>query len=271
MTVCKNVFPIMEYSEQKCSIVMPKKTGVKYNKVCVMPFFSECIENFIKNNDSSVVDNYHSEMKDFPIYDVRYKNKLITMVQAPVGAAFAANMLDFIYTHGVEVVLVCGSCGVLDNIASGKVLLPIKALRDEGVSYKYIPPARYVNIDKKILELFKQTLGDNNISFEKVITWTNEALYRETREMVQHRKTEGCQVVEMECSAMAAVAKAKNKLFGQLLYSGDILCENGGYDRRDFFGDFTAREILFYLTMEAAWRCNLDEMTYSRIIDDLDR
>ena len=40
---------------------------------------------------------------------------------------------------------------------------------------------------------------------EEVMTWTTDGFYRETAEKVAYRKEEGCAVVEMECSALAAV------------------------------------------------------------------
>ena len=39
------------------------------------------------------------------------------------------------------------------------------------------------------------------------MTWTTDGFYRETAEKVAYRKEEGCAVVEMECSALAAVAR----------------------------------------------------------------
>lgn len=63
--------------------------------------------------------------------------------------------------------------------------------------------------------------------------------------MVEYRVQQECKVVEMECATMAAVAKFRNKIFGQLLYSGDILVDPAGYDDRNWFANLSAREIIF--------------------------
>ena len=96
----------------------------------------------------------------------------------------------------------------------------------------------------KVLERFE-------VPYLKGATWSTDGFYRETKEMVAYRRAEGCLVVEMECATMAAIAQYRGKLFGQLLYSGDILVGNEVYDDRDWFNNFSAREKLFNLALEA--------------------
>ena len=54
----------------------------------------------------------------------------------------------------------------------------------------------------------------------------------------------------MECASLAAVAQFRGKLFGQLLYSGDILCDTDNYDDRDWYNNKSARTLLFELALE---------------------
>jgi hypothetical protein len=74
--------------------------------------------------------------------------------------------------------------------------------------------------------------------------------------MVNYRKEEGCSVVEMECATIAAISEFRNILFGQLLYSGDILIGNKVYDERNWYNNLSAREKLFYLTLESLYELN---------------
>ena len=50
--------------------------------------------------------------------------------------------------------------------------------------------------------------------------------------MVQYRREEGCKVVEMECSALAACARFRKILFGQILFTADTLADAENYDAR---------------------------------------
>ncbi len=134
------------------------------------------------------------------------------------------------------------------------MIIPVRALRDEGASYKYLPPSRYVELDKRPVEVFRQVLKEKGIPYVECTTWSTDGFYRETKDMVEHRISQGCQAVEMECSTMAAVARFRGKLFGQLLYSGDILVGNEEYDDRNWFGNLSARERIFWITLEALVR-----------------
>ena len=52
-------------------------------------------------------------------------------------------------------------------------------------------------------------------------TWTTDAMYRETPEMIAQRRQEGCVTVEMEAAAFFAVSKFYDIPLAQLLYAGD--------------------------------------------------
>ena len=106
-------------------------------------------------------------------------------------------------------------------------------------------------MDPAPIEAGKRALSARGVPYVTCTAWTTDAFYRETPELVEYRKSEGCGVVEMECATMAAVARFRQKLFGQLLYSGDILADTSNYDGRDFLQNFTARERLFYLALDA--------------------
>lgn len=83
----------------------------------------------------------------------------------------------------------------------------------------------------------------------------NRRILLGSKDMVAHRIRQGCQVVEMECTAMAAIARFRKKQFGQLLYSGDILVGTEEYDDRGWYANLTARERIFQITLESLIRC----------------
>ena len=115
--------------------------------------------------------------------------------------------------------------------------MPTKALRDEGTSYHYLPPSRFVNINKKALKVIEKNLMSHNLKYEEVITWSTDGFYRETKDMVEYRINEGCKVVEMECSALAAVAEFRGAVWGEILFTADSLANVEKYDPRGFGGD----------------------------------
>jgi uridine phosphorylase len=192
-------------------------------------------------------------MRHFPVYEFEFASVKMCAVQAVVGSASIAMMTDFLIGYGVKKIITCGGCGVLDNIPPGDVLIPVSALRDEGASYHYLPPSREIELDADMISVLKFTLAESGVPFTTCKTWTTDAFYRETPEMVKYRKGEGCNVVEMECAAIAAVARFRGAKFAQLLYSGDILFDLENYDEREWSSN-SAREKLFLLSLSAASR-----------------
>ena len=185
---------------------------------------------------------------------MKYNETEICAIQAVVGSGSIAMMTEWLYGNGVEVLLCCGCCGVLADIPAGDVIIPVRALRDEGASYKYLPPSRYIETDKEPVRKFEQVLEEHKIPFIECTTWSTDGFYRETRDMVEHRIKQGCQAVEMECATMAAIARFRGKVFGQLLYSGDILVGTEEYDDRNWNANLSARERIFQITLETLIR-----------------
>lgn len=249
--IIKNDSPILEYSTEKSAIINPDINKGSAPRLCLVTFFEEVLNEFVKQYNGVIIATYESEMKKFPVYKLTYKSMEICVVQAVVASGSIAMMTEFLYGIGVEVLVCCGCCGVLDDIPAGDIIIPVRALRDEGASYKYLPPSRFIELSEVPVKAFRTVLKKRGISYIECATWTTDGFYRETSDMVEYRKSEGCKVVEMECATMAAIAKFRGKVFGQLLYSGDILADSENYDEREWNHNFTAREKLFYIALEA--------------------
>lgn len=249
--IIKNEYPVLEYSLEQDAIINPQRNSKIIPRLCLVTFFEEVLNDFVEKYNGVIVATYPSEMKKIHIYKITYEDVEVGVVQAVVSSGAITMMTDFLFGMGAEVIVCCGSCGVLDNIPAGDVIIPIRALRDEGASYKYLPPSRFVELSPNPIRAFKEVLEKHKIQYVEGTTWTTSGFWRETKDMVEYRKGEGCIVVEMECAAMAAVAEFRGKLFGQLLYSGDILSGSDEYDERGCYSNLSAREKLFNISLEA--------------------
>ncbi len=252
--IIENEFPILEYSTERDAVINPKKGKEPFPRLCIMTFFREIFDAFVNEHHGEKIGVYVSEMREFPVYKLVYKETELCIIQAVVGSGSIAMMTDWLFANDVEVLLCCGCCGVLADIPAGDVIIPTRALRGEGASYQYLPPGRYVELHQQPIQIFKDVLEECKISYMECTTWSTDCFYRETKDMVAHRIKQGCQAVEMECSTMAAVAQFRGKIFGQLLYSGDILVGTQDYDDRNWFSNKSARERLFQITVKALIR-----------------
>jgi uridine phosphorylase len=150
--------------------------------------------------------------------------------------------------------IACGGAGVLHReIVAGHVVVPTSAVRDEGTSYHYLPPAREVSPTPAAVEAIEAALGAAGVDYLTGKTWTTDAIYRETPGKIARRRDEGCLTVEMEAAAFFAVAQFRGVQFGQILYGGDDV-SGQEWDSRHWQKRTSTREKLFWLAAEAALR-----------------
>jgi uridine phosphorylase len=248
-----DLYPILNFDPDPMPIINPP-LGDDLPSKLVICFFKDVVEKVASEYQAIISHTFRSEAGLYPVYEIEYKGQKIAFFQPGVGAALGAGLLEEAIGLGARNVIACGGCGVLDkDIAVGHVLLPIEAYREEGVSYHYLPPSATVEIEPAVLKVMESVLIEHKIDFLKTKCWTTDAFYRETVGKTARYKAKGCLAVEMEMSALAAVAKFRGVKFGQYLYAGDTVVPEG-WDKRGWVERTDVREILFWLAMEACLR-----------------
>ena len=232
----KHAIPILEFDDNPQAVIMPNHEGLNLQlpKKCIYAFLEEEIDRYAQEVEADCVGEFVSATKTYPVYVMDYKGEKVCLAQAPVGSAPAAQFMDWLIGYGVENIISTGTCGVLTNIEENAFLVPVRALRDEGASYHYVAPSRYMEMQIEAISAIEQVLEQLGIPYEEVMTWSTDGFYRETAEKVAYRKEEGCAVVEMECAALAAVAQLRGVVWGQLLFTADSLADLENYDSRDW-------------------------------------
>lgn len=251
MSIIKNEIPLLEFDSEQTAVFNPthEKLDLKLPEKCVFAFVGEHISEYASKTDTIKVSEFLSMTKRYPIYITRYKGEEITLCEAPVGAAASTQILDWLIGYGVRKIISAGSCGGLEPFPEGTFLVPYKALREEGTSYHYAPPSRFMEIDESARKAIEKTLLEHGLKYQEVITWSTDGFYRETKEKVAYRKSEGCSTVEMECSALAACASFRGVTWGMILYTADSLADIEQYDERNWGGN--AYEYALHLSLDA--------------------
>ena len=70
----------------------------------------------------------------------------------------------------MEQIISTGTCGVLADIEENAFLVPVRALRDEGTSYHYVAPSRYMDVHVEAISAIEQVLEQLGIPYEEVMT-----------------------------------------------------------------------------------------------------
>lgn len=232
MSMIKNELPILEFDAEKTAVIDPdhERLTLSLPPKCVFAFLGDHIEEYASHSETKQVEVFISATKRYPIYITKYKGTEICLCQAPVGAAAAVQLLDFLIAYGAREIISAGSCGALKKFSEGTFLIPYRALRDEGTSYHYALPSRFIDIDASARAAIKETMLEHGSDYSEILTWSTDGFFRETKEKVLYRKNEGCAAVEMECSALAACAKFRNVTWGMILYTADSLANVERYD-----------------------------------------
>ena len=251
MSIIKNEIPILEFDTDRTAVINPthEKLDLKLPKKCVFAFLGEYISEYARKAEAIKVSEFLSMTKRYPIYVLRYKGEEITLCEAPVGSAASAQILDWLIGYGVREIISAGSCGALEKLPESTFLVPCKALRDEGTSYHYAVPSRFMEISEKARKAIEETVIEHGLKYREVITWSTDGFFRETKEKVSYRKSEGCSVVEMECAALAAVSTFRGVTWGMILYTADSLADVDKYDERNWGGN--AYEYALTLCLDA--------------------
>jgi uridine phosphorylase len=246
-------YPILEFDPARAALIEPARQ-IRPRDVpehCVICFFREVIEKAAAEHNAQVAVPNSWEDGPHPIYEIVHQGRRLAFFHPGVGAPLGAGLLEEAIAYGCRKFIVCGGCGVLEkDMAVGHLIVVSSAVRDEGVSYHYLPPGREVLAQPAGVAALEAALARQEVPYVVGKTWTTDAPYRETVTKIAARRAEGCLTVEMEAAGLMAVAEFRGAVLGQVLYAGDDL-SGTEWDQRGWHTRSDIRENLFWLAADA--------------------
>jgi len=187
-------------------------------------FSKKLQDSILEKYGGKVINYFATEDGGVPIYEVNYKGEKVAFYLSRVGAPAVVMQMEEIFIMGLRKLMVMGSCGTLDStIEFGNLIVPTSGIRDEGTSYHYFSAECLIEMQANVLEIITSTLDEKGYPYICGKTWTTDGLFRETKGKLEVRRKQGCIAVDMEYTAMQAVADYRGIEFGQILYSEDNL------------------------------------------------
>jgi len=253
-----NMNLLNEFDNNKNAVINPCDFIKKINnmpEVAIACFSSVLFEKIINGSKCIEIGKLHNTNGYKSIYEIEYKGKRLAIFMMAVGAPAAVADIEDIHEMGSKKIIVFGNCGVLDNeIDDCSIIIPNRALRDEGTSFHYMSPSKDILVNKKYISEFEQIINDFGYKYTKGTTWTTDAFYRETRDIINNRRMEGAKVVEMEASALQAVADFRGFDLFIFFYAGDNLAGDN-WDKRSLDGEVKLDEKsrIAYLALELGY------------------
>lgn len=182
----------------------------------------------LSHYECSEIGRFHACNGDIVLYQIMYKDKKIAFYLSAIGSALASQACyEASWLSGATKFVMCGSCGALDSEkVQGRYIIPTEAYRGEGASYYYAPESDYIEI--KGHDLVCGVFERLHIPYVEGRVWTTDVMMRETRNLVNRRKQEGCIAVEMELAGVQAACNFYGLQLYDFLEPGDVL------DRDDY-------------------------------------
>jgi uridine phosphorylase len=84
------------------------------------------------------------------------------------------------------------------------VVIADRAIRDEGTSYHYLPPARTVEAPASLANALERQVKTTGLPVARGLVWTTDAPYRETADQIARHGRGGALAVEMQAASLFA-------------------------------------------------------------------
>jgi purine-nucleoside phosphorylase len=125
-----------------------------------------------------------------------------------IGAPAIAAKFEEMKSLGVGRVVFVGTAGALqEEMSIGDVVLVERAKSAEGTSKHYSKKEEFQS-DETLLQEITESLRAKDLEFRRGSTWTTDAPYREQRATLKRLQNQGVMCVDMEASALYAVAES---------------------------------------------------------------
>ena len=196
-----------------------KYNNAKLPRSCIIvyPYCRKIIENILKKLGVKFVKNSNI----FLIED-----RLSIFISFPSSPNVVC-AIEELRVCGVKNFFNIGIAGSISDILNiGDVVLCKKAIRDEGTSYHYLKPRKFVNASKNLFSFLEEEFESNKIKFKAGYCWTTDAPYRETYSQIKKYRKKGVLCVDMETSAVFSVSEFYNLKSISVFVISDKLSRN---------------------------------------------
>ncbi len=134
------------------------------------------------------------------------------VVGCAVGSSFAVLVAEELFASGCRLLISVTSSGQIVPVQAPPYFITIdRALRDEGTSYHYLPPAAYSHAPEASIGALEGAFDDLGVPVLRGPTWTTDAPFRETDDAIESMRRRGLLAVEMEAAALYAFARARGR------------------------------------------------------------
>lgn len=140
----------------------------------------------------------------------RAKKPVAILTSFGGGSSIVVELAEEMAVMGAKKMILMTWAGTLSpDLKPGDIVVCNRALRDDGVSQHYLPPAKYIDGDNHLAGQLVEAIQSRGEKCVTGATWTTAAPYRESREEIRQYQSEGVKVVEMESAGLFTVGQVR--------------------------------------------------------------
>ncbi len=172
-------------------------------EVCVLDFDGDLTDWLVATHRAKRWSSwacFHTSMEVVEADEARFG-----LVARTIGGPYAVLVAEQLAASGARAILGLTSAGrVSPGLRIPSLVVPERALRDEGTSYHYLPAAQIVEGDALLTEALQRELCGLGLPVVTGTVWTTDAPYRETAEQIERHASNGILAVEMQAASIFA-------------------------------------------------------------------
>ena len=142
-------------------------------------------------------------------YFVTRDDPAIAVSAMSPGSAFVGQVENQVALGGAGRFVIINLAGGLGrDVRSGDVAVAESAVRDDGVSHRYLPPGDVVDADEALTDALLAAARTVREDARTHVSWTNPATFRQPQAETDHYAAQGVTIVESEIASLLAVTAA---------------------------------------------------------------
>ena len=201
-------------------------TSVTVPEVCVLEFDGDLTDRLVQSNAVEPWKTwacFHT-----PMFALQVNGRPCGIVPRAIGGPFAVLVAEQLLACGAKVIVGLTSAGrVSPQLPIPSLVVATAAIRDEGTSYHYLPPANSVEAPTKLIPYLLAELGPLGLPVHRGMVWTTDAPYRETTQELKMYSGQGVLAVEMQAASLFALATMRNATIGVVAHVTNAIDHTG--------------------------------------------
>ncbi len=212
--------------------------GFSKKKIIYVPIDSPT--NIIHRN----IKKYIQKIKHTPFGQIILLKDKIILYQC-ISSPLAVLSLERLIASGAKEIIILGFCGSLQpGVKVGDAISITKAISEEGTSKHYFPRKQTFSPSPSLQNWIEKKLDSQKSAFCKNTLVTTDAPFRETLSWLKGKQEQNIGCVDMETSAVFALAEYYSLQAAALMLVSDILMEDK--HKIGFFNPLLLRNIKKY-------------------------